>query len=80
MKAIWLYWEQGYVKTSIYDFVEHMGTHRRSLYDTFGDRGSTSVADTTRKHMDDNGNILMYDHVIVVSGVGFAIHYFGVDQ
>jgi TetR/AcrR family transcriptional repressor of nem operon len=33
-----LFWEQGYEKTSMTDLVEHMGIHRRSLYDTFGDK------------------------------------------
>nr|WP_233167326.1 TetR/AcrR family transcriptional regulator [Paenibacillus roseus] len=37
-KAVQLFWEQGYEKTSIADLVEHMGIHRRSLYDTFGDK------------------------------------------
>lgn len=37
-KAMRLFWEQGYEKTSINDLVDHMGIHRRSLYDTFGDK------------------------------------------
>lgn len=37
-KAMKLFWEQGYEKTSLADLVEHMGIHRRSLYDTFGDK------------------------------------------
>lgn len=37
-KAMRLFWEQGYEKTSMNDLVEHMGIHRRSLYDTFGDK------------------------------------------
>ncbi|MFC4809344.1 TetR/AcrR family transcriptional regulator [Paenibacillus sp. GCM10023250] len=37
-KAMRLFWEQGYEKTSMTDLVEHMGVHRRSLYDTFGDK------------------------------------------
>ncbi|RXZ78835.1 TetR/AcrR family transcriptional regulator [Paenibacillaceae bacterium] len=37
-KAMQLFWEQGYEKTSMNDLVEHMGIHRRSLYDTFGDK------------------------------------------
>lgn len=39
-KAMMLFWEQGYEKTSMNDLVEHMGIHRRSLYDTFGDKHS----------------------------------------
>ncbi|KRF29343.1 TetR/AcrR family transcriptional regulator [Paenibacillus sp. Soil787] len=37
-KAMRLFWEQGYEKTSMTDLVDHMGIHRRSLYDTFGDK------------------------------------------
>lgn len=37
-KAMELFWEHGYEKTSLSDLVEHMGIHRRSLYDTFGDK------------------------------------------
>lgn len=37
-KAMELFWKQGYEKTSMNDLVEHMGIHRRSLYDTFGDK------------------------------------------
>ena len=35
-KALLIFWEQGYEKTSINDLVEGMGIHRKSLYDTFG--------------------------------------------
>ncbi|BFT72267.1 TetR/AcrR family transcriptional regulator [Paenibacillus sp. P36] len=38
LKAVRLFWEQGYEKTSINDLVDHLGIHRRSLYDTFGDK------------------------------------------
>lgn len=37
-KAMQLFWEQGYEKTSMSDLVEHMGIHRRSIYDTFSDK------------------------------------------
>ena len=37
-KAMRLFWEQGYEKTSMTELVEHMGIHRRSMYDTFGDK------------------------------------------
>ena len=37
-KAMELFWKKGYEKTSMSDLVEHMGIHRRSLYDTFGDK------------------------------------------
>ncbi|WP_058304186.1 TetR/AcrR family transcriptional regulator [Gorillibacterium timonense] len=39
-KAMRLFWEQGYEKTSMSDLTDHMGIHRRSLYDTFGDKHS----------------------------------------
>ncbi len=37
-RAMELFWQQGYEKTSISDLVECMGIHRKSLYDTFGDK------------------------------------------
>lgn len=37
-KAMRLFLAQGYEKTSMQELVEHMGIHRRSLYDTFGDK------------------------------------------
>lgn len=37
-KAMDLFWQQGYEKTSIQELTTHMGIHRRSLYDTFGDK------------------------------------------
>ncbi len=38
LRAMELFWQQGYEKTSMSDLVEHMGIHRKSLYDTFGDK------------------------------------------
>ena len=37
-KAIQLFWAQGYEKTSMHELVNFMGIHRRSIYDTFGDK------------------------------------------
>ncbi|WP_435171977.1 TetR/AcrR family transcriptional regulator [Paenibacillus glycanilyticus] len=37
-KAMELFWEKGYERTSIQDLVERTGVHRGSLYDTFGDK------------------------------------------
>jgi TetR/AcrR family transcriptional repressor of nem operon len=37
-KAMELFWQQGYEKTSMNDLVDYMGVHRRSIYDTFGDK------------------------------------------
>ncbi|MEH1164038.1 TetR/AcrR family transcriptional regulator [Micromonospora sp. CPCC 205539] len=39
-RAMGLFWEQGYEKTSMQDLVERMGVHKRSMYDTFGDKHS----------------------------------------
>ncbi|MFP7296745.1 TetR/AcrR family transcriptional regulator [Neobacillus niacini] len=35
-----LFWEQGYEKTSMQELVSHMGIHKGSMYDTFGDKQS----------------------------------------
>ncbi|RAP74504.1 TetR/AcrR family transcriptional regulator [Paenibacillus montanisoli] len=43
LKAMRLFWEQGYEKTSMANLVEHMGVHKRSLYDTFGDKHSLYI-------------------------------------
>ena len=43
-KAMELFWKQGYEKTSMQDLVNHMGIHRRSIYDTFGDKHSLFLA------------------------------------
>ena len=37
-KAMEVFWQQGYEKTSMSDLVKHMGIHRKSIYDTFGDK------------------------------------------
>ncbi|RTE08878.1 TetR/AcrR family transcriptional regulator [Paenibacillus whitsoniae] len=37
-KAMELFWQKGYERTSIQDLVAHTGVHRGSLYDTFGDK------------------------------------------
>lgn len=37
-KAMDVFWEKGYEKTSMQDLVTEMGVHRRSIYDTFGDK------------------------------------------
>lgn len=42
-KAMEIFWRQGFEKTSIQDLVDQMGIHRRSLYDTFGDKHSLFV-------------------------------------
>lgn len=56
-KAITLFWEQGYEKTSLQNLVEHMGIHKRSMYDTFGDKHSLYLqalercVDTTEENL-----------------------------
>lgn len=37
-RAMMLFWERGYDKTSLGDLLEAMGISRQSLYDTFGDK------------------------------------------
>lgn len=37
-KAMEIFWKQGYEKTSMSELVEYMGIHRKSIYDTFGDK------------------------------------------
>ncbi|MNC23340.1 HTH-type transcriptional repressor ComR [compost metagenome] len=49
-KAMKLFWEQGYEKTSMMDLVKHMGIHRRSLYDTFGDKHTLFLKAMDRFH------------------------------
>ncbi|MDT2758866.1 TetR/AcrR family transcriptional regulator [Enterococcus xiangfangensis] len=37
-KAMHVFWQQGYSNTSMQELVDAMGIHRRSIYDTFGDK------------------------------------------
>lgn len=37
-QAMQLFWIQGYEKTSMEDLVNYMGVHRKSIYDTFGNK------------------------------------------
>lgn len=37
-KAMVLFWRNSYEKTSMQDLVDFMNIHRRSIYDTFGDK------------------------------------------
>ncbi|NQX59863.1 TetR/AcrR family transcriptional regulator [Paenibacillus qinlingensis] len=43
LKAMRLFWEQGYEKTSMMDLVTQMGVHKRSMYDTYGDKHSLYI-------------------------------------
>ncbi|OLO37128.1 TetR family transcriptional regulator [Alkalihalophilus pseudofirmus] len=38
LKAMVVFWRNGYEKTSMQDLVDSMNIHRRSIYDTFGDK------------------------------------------
>ena len=38
IKAMNLFWKQGYSATSVQDLVNHLGINRASIYDTFGDK------------------------------------------
>jgi TetR/AcrR family transcriptional repressor of nem operon len=37
-KAMALFWQQGFEKTSMQELVDATGIHKRSMYDTFGDK------------------------------------------
>ncbi|WP_219837218.1 TetR/AcrR family transcriptional regulator [Paenibacillus sp. R14(2021)] len=43
LKAMRLFWHQGYEKTSMQELVTHMGIHKGSMYDTFGDKRSLYI-------------------------------------
>jgi TetR/AcrR family transcriptional regulator, transcriptional repressor for nem operon len=83
LKAMHLFWEQGYEKTSLQDLVEHMGVHRRSLYDTFGDKHTlfiktmeqyAKITDATIKAEAQRGRTakesirLIFDYLIETNG------------
>lgn len=57
LKAMLLFWEQGYEKTSMQDLVTRMGIHKGSLYDTFGDKHSLYIK-ALKKYID------MFDQVV----------------
>ncbi|SFE80500.1 TetR/AcrR family transcriptional regulator, transcriptional repressor for nem operon [Paenibacillus catalpae] len=62
LKAMKLFWAQGYEKTSMQDLVDHMGIHRRSIYDTFGDKHALYIralkrySDTVWKSIEQRAN------------------------
>jgi TetR/AcrR family transcriptional repressor of nem operon len=47
-KAMLVFWEQGFEHTSMQDLVTHMGVHKRSMYDTFGDKQELFIKALTR--------------------------------
>jgi TetR/AcrR family transcriptional regulator, transcriptional repressor for nem operon len=48
LKAMRLFWEQGYEKTSMQELVSHMGVHKGSMYVTFGDKQSLYIKSLKR--------------------------------
>ena len=49
-KAMLVFWRQGYEQTSMQNLVDEMGIHRRSIYDTFGDKHQLFIAVLARYH------------------------------
>jgi TetR/AcrR family transcriptional repressor of nem operon len=39
-RAVEVFWRKGYEATSMQDLVDEMGVHKRSMYDTYGDKRS----------------------------------------
>lgn len=60
-QALDLFWEKGYESTSIQDLCDHLGIHRGSLYDTFGDKHELFLAclDRFSQRADEN-----YNHIL----------------
>ena len=49
-KAMHVFWRQGYEQTSMQNLVDEMGIHRRSIYDTFGDKHQLFIAVLAHYH------------------------------
>ncbi|MDR9853510.1 TetR/AcrR family transcriptional regulator [Paenibacillus sp. VCA1] len=60
-QALDLFWEKGYESTSIQDLCDHLGIHRGSLYDTFGDKHELFLAclDRFSQRADENYNYIL---------------------
>ncbi|MBJ9991938.1 MULTISPECIES: TetR/AcrR family transcriptional regulator [unclassified Paenibacillus] len=60
-QALDLFWEKGYESTSIQDLCDHLGIHRGSLYDTFGDKHELFLAclDRFSARTDENYNYIL---------------------
>ncbi|MHA7963377.1 TetR/AcrR family transcriptional regulator [Paenibacillus sp. CAU 1782] len=56
-KAMHLFWTQGYEKTSMQDLVDCMGIHRKSIYDTFGDKHTLFMKALERYEMNQTRRI-----------------------
>lgn len=71
LKAMQLFWEQGYEKTSMQELVSHMGVHKGSMYDTFGDKQSLYVKTLKRysKMMEKLVNERMADTLSAKEGI-----------
>lgn len=50
LKAMTIFWQQGYEKTSMQDLVTGMGIHKRSMYDTFGDKHTLYIKRWSAMH------------------------------
>ncbi|WP_136607276.1 TetR/AcrR family transcriptional regulator [Paenibacillus dokdonensis] len=63
-QALDLFWEKGYESTSIQDLCDHLGIHRGSLYDTFGDKHELFLAclDRFSERADENYNYILKEN------------------
>lgn len=59
-KAMLVFWRQGYEQTSMQNLVAEMGIHRRSIYDTFGDKHQLFLAALAHYH---EQTIAMFDQI-----------------
>jgi len=72
-KAMLLFWEQGYEKTSMKELVSQMGVHKGSMYDTFGDKHTLYV--NTLEHYFEMGQQLIGRGISDASSVKEAIRF-----
>lgn len=69
LKAMRLFWERGYEKTSVSDLVEHMGIHKKSIYDTFGDKQSLYVKALKRYGKMMSERLQRYDNLTSITAI-----------
>lgn len=76
-KAMELFWKQGYEKTSMQELVDYMGIHRRSIYDTFGDKRSLFLTSLTYYDMFVNERLtkIISDSITVKKAVEDIFNY-----
>ncbi|GGG70085.1 TetR/AcrR family transcriptional regulator [Paenibacillus radicis (ex Gao et al. 2016)] len=73
LKAMQLFWEQGYERTSMSELVEFMGIHRRSLYETFTDKHTLFL-----KSLDRYGELMdfrLQQGIIQAETAAEALHF-----